>query len=142
MQWRAVFGPAVVGLGLGLAVVGCGDDGGGGNGGGGASEAATPDVDAVSTCLTDAGLEVSSDSVLTDEAREALGIEDGLSIVGSDDLTGLGSITWYVDADTAREADEAGAAVRTDEVARGVVGRAAWDFMGSDAAVEAIEGCL
>ena len=40
------------------------------------------------------------------------------------------------------EAHEAGGAVRTDEVARAVDGTVPWDYVGSDAAVTLIEGCL
>lgn len=137
-----------LGIGFGAALVAvalaaCGDDGGdsqSSGGGGGSTE--TPDAVEVEQCLLDAGFEVENGSVLPDDAKKAMGIEDHLSVLGGDELTGLGSITWYVDAKTAREADEASAAVRTDEVARGVVGAAAWDYMGTDEAVEAFEGCL
>lgn len=101
-----------------------------------------PDVDQVSSCLEAGGMTTTTDSVIPAEARKQLGIEAGLTLTGEDDLVGLGSITWYVDSSTAAEAHEAGAAVRTDDVARAVQGTVAWDFAGSEDAVALIEGCL
>jgi len=122
-----------------LASAACGGDDDAG-GGGGASPA--PDIDEVQACLEAGGLTTSTDSVIPEEGRKALGIEGGLTLSGEDDLFGLGSITWYVDAATAADAHEAGAAMRTDEVARAVQGKVAWDYMGADDAVSLIEDCL
>lgn len=124
-----------------LASAACGgDDDGGDAGDGGPSSA--PDIDAVQACLEAGGLTTSTDSVIPADTRKMLGIEGGLTLSGDGDLVGLGSITWYVDAKTATEAHEASAAVRTEEVVRAVNGTVAWDYMGSDAAVTLIEGCL
>lgn len=84
----------------------------------------------------------STESVIPDETRELLGIKDSLTLSGDGDVVGLGSITWYADADTAAEAHEAGAAVRTEDVAREVDGTIAWDYAGADAASALIRDCL
>lgn len=125
----------------GMAVLAAAACGGDDDGGGGGSSAA-PDIDAVQTCLEAGGLSTSTDSVIPAETRKMLGIEGGLTLNGGDDLVGLGSITWYVDAKTATEAHEAAQAVRTEEVVQVVDGSVAWDYMGSDAAVALIESCL
>lgn len=119
---------------LALAPAACG------SGDGAATPA--PDVEQVSSCLEAGGMTTTTDSVIPAETREKLGIEASLSLAGEGDLVGLGSITWYVDADTAAEAHEAGAAVRTEDVARAVQGTVAWDFAGGDDAVLLIEDCL
>ncbi len=121
-----------------LVSTACGGDDDGGDGG----SSSAPDIDAVQSCLEAGGLTTSTDSVIPADTREMLGIEGGLTLSGDGDLVGLGSITWYVDAKTATEAHEASAAVRTEEVARAVNGTVAWDYVGSDAAVTLIEGCL
>lgn len=121
----------------------CGDDsGGGGGGGGGDAGAAVPDVDEVAACLEDGGLTASGESNVPPELRERLGIEDSLSLSGEGDLVGLGSITWFVDTGAAEEDHEAGAAVRTDDVARGIRGRVTYDYAGSEEAAALIEACL
>ncbi|MGK2947833.1 MAG: hypothetical protein ACSLFP_04615 [Acidimicrobiales bacterium] len=129
---------------LGLVTGACGGDDGGGSDGGAIEAAAVEDVQA---CLQEAGLEVEDDDDLSDDLREAFGIEDALDLMGDGDLVGLGSVTWYESADKAEEAHEAGGAVRTDDVARAVVGRITYDFVGADKAQGAtvgglIEGCL
>lgn len=122
---------------LGATACGGDDDDAGGGGG-----SAAPGLAEVQACLESGGFTTSTDSVLPEEARKALGIEDSLTIYGDGDLVGLGSMTWYVNNSTAKEAHEAGAAVRTEDVARAVQGPIAWDYAGSDAAVAVIEGCM
>lgn len=138
----------VAGLLLAIGASGCGSDGGGDDAadGGGApaaagSSAEVPEVDAVRSCLEQAGFEL-SESNLTPELQERLGIEEDIAVAGDDELVGLGSVTWYVDEPTAKQAFEAGAAVRTEEVLRGRKGRFEYDYAGSDEAKARIEGCV
>ena len=128
------------------ALAACGGSDGDG-GGGQAASVDTASAAEVTACLTDAGFTVTESVALTDDVKKVLGIEDSLSISGDGEHVGLGSVTWYKDAKTAADAHEDGAAVRTEDVAREVVGVVTYDFAGvdragSDAAAAIIADCL
>lgn len=133
---------------VGLIAGACGgDDGNDGDGAGGSDVVEAAAVEDVKACLQDAGLDVEDDTNLTADLRDTFGIEDAIDVMGDGDLVGLGSVTWYEDAGTAEEAHEAGGAARTEDVARGVIGRVTYDFAGADKEQGAtvgdlIEGCL
>lgn len=139
-DWWASWRGPVLALGLAGLLGGCGSDGDAADGG--SSNAPAPDIEEVAACLEAGGLETSTDSAAPAALQEQLGIEGSLSLAGEGDLVGLGSVTWYVDAAAAVEADEAGAAVRTEDVARAVHGTVAYHYAGSDDAVTLIEDCL
>lgn len=138
MTARRMVGVALCAVAVLTATACGGDDDDAGSGG----ASAAPGLAEVQACLESGGFTTSTDSVIPEEARKALGIKDSLTINGDGDLFGLGSMTWYVNDSTAKEAHEAGAAVRSEDVARAVQGPIAWDYAGSDAAVAVIEGCV
>jgi hypothetical protein len=142
---------------MGLALVllmtaaGCGDDGdskessgssGGGEAAASASDGATPSPEDVRACLEEGGFDLDQESNLNADLQRQLGIEEQLVVAGNDELTGLGSVTWYVDEDTAKDAYESGGAVLTEEVARGIKGRLDYHYSGTDEAVQVLEGCI
>ncbi|MGB0114775.1 MAG: hypothetical protein WBP59_16270 [Ilumatobacteraceae bacterium] len=145
-----------------LAVAACGDDNDNdttadaasdnddgdtsGDSGGGA------DIDAVSTCLTNAGFEVTREAdqdpalVLPDEYKSSVGLIESVTLGSLGSVKGIGSVAFYESADVAEQANEDGAGMRTDDVMAGVVGTATWDFIvtaGDDPGVESmVTGCL
>lgn len=129
------------------AAAGCGgdsdgDDGASSDAGGSETAAETPSVEEVKACLEEGGIDTSGESNLPPALMERDGIVDVLVLNGDGDLVGMGGVTLYVDDDAAQKAYEAGGAVRTEDVARGVKGNLDYDYAGSDAAVELIESCL
>ena len=121
------------------AASGCGGDDGGDEA---AASVETPAVADVKACLEEGGIDTSGESNLPEALKERDGIVDTLVLAGEGDLVGVGGVTWYVDEDAAQKAFEAGAAVRTEDVARGVKGRLDYDYAGSDEAVAILESCL
>jgi len=109
--------------------------------------ASTASVTEVQACIEEAGLSVSESESFTEEVKKGLGIIETFTLQGDGEHAGLGGVAWYKDEKTAADAHEAASAVRTDDVARELVGTVSYHFAGvdratSDAVGAKIKDCL
>lgn len=134
--------PALAMAAAALVFAGCGDDDGGGDGQASGGGGANPPVADVQACLEEAGYGVERGSSASPELQERDGIEDHLGVTVTGDATGVGSVTFYRDGDSAAEGQESARLVRTDDVVIERVADTVYTYAGSGDGADVIAGCL